>query len=102
MTPIPITVQAGGGIVVSATGSSVGGTLALTSTHNAIYVCNTSATLYVAVRIGTGSQTASITTDTIIPPMSAVILAANSLITGCAAIGSAAGPTIVGFIPCTV
>ena len=87
-----------GSIVVSATASSAGGTVDCTGC-DAIYVANTSATLYVAVRAGTGAQTAVLTTDIIIPPMGQVILPANDTITGVAAIGSAAGPTIVGFSP---
>lgn len=88
----------GGSIVVSATGSSVAGTVDCTGC-DAIYVANTSATIYVAVRAGVGAQTAVLTTDVLVPPLGSVILPANDLITGVAAIGSAAGPTIVGFSP---
>lgn len=88
----------GGSIVVSATASSVGGTVDCTGC-DAIYVANTSATLYVAVRAGTGAQTAVLTTDVVIPPMSSVVLPANDTITNVAAIGSGAGPTVVGFSP---
>jgi|GEM_PF-6310111 len=88
----------GGSIVVSATASSVGGTVDCTGC-DAIRACNTSTTLYVAVRAGVGAQTAVLTTDVLIPPMGEVILQANDTITGVAAIGSAAGPTVVGFSP---
>ncbi|MBM3450545.1 MAG: hypothetical protein FJX78_06125 [Armatimonadetes bacterium] len=88
----------GGSIVVSATGSSVGGTVDCTGCDE-MYIVNTSATLYVAVRFGVGAQTAVITTDLILPPLGTVIVGVNSAITGVAAIGSAAGPTIVGFTP---
>ena len=88
----------GGSIVVSATASSVGGTVVCTGCDS-MRVCNTSATLYVAVRAGTGAQTAVLTTDVLIPPLGQIILPVNDLTTGVAAIGSAAGPTVVGFSP---
>jgi hypothetical protein len=88
----------GGSIVVSATASSVGGTVVCTGC-DAMRVCNTSTTLYVAVRAGTGAQTAVLTTDVVIPPMGCVILPVNDTTTNVAAIGSAGGPTIVGFSP---
>ena len=85
-------------VVVSATASSGGGTIDCTGC-DAIRAVNTSVTLYVAVRVGTGAQTAVLTTDPIIPPQGEIFLAANATITHVAAIGSAAGPTIVGFTP---
>ena len=85
-------------VVVSATASSVGGTIDCTGC-DAIRATNTSTTLYVAVRVGTGTQTAVLTTDVLIPPSASVILPANATITHVAAIGSAAGPTVVGFSP---
>jgi hypothetical protein len=88
----------GGSIVISATASSVAGTVNCTGC-DAIYVTNTSATLYVGVRAGVGAQTASLTTDALVPPMGQIILPANEATTGVAAIGSAGGPTIVGFSP---
>lgn len=85
--------------VVSATGSSVSAALTIPSWCNALYVCNTSATLYVAIRVGVGAPTASLTADLIIPPLGSVVIGVNSTITHVAAIGSASGPTIVGFCP---
>ena len=93
LAPIP-----GRAVAVSATASSVGGTIDCTGCDN-IHVVNTSATLFVAVRIGTGAQTAVLTTDIVVPPLGQIILAANAQITNVAAIGSAAGPTVVQFTP---
>ena len=88
----------GTSVVVSATGTSVSGTIDCTGC-DAIRAVNTSATLYVAVRVATGTPTAVLTTDPIIPPLGEIFLAANATIAGVAAIGSAAGPTVVGFTP---
>ncbi len=93
-----LSVTPGTAVVVAATASSVGTTIDCTGC-DAIYVSNTSATLHVGVRVGIGAQTASVTTDVIIPPMGQVILPANPTITHVAAIGSAAGPTTVNFAP---
>lgn len=93
-----ITAIPAGSIVVSATASSVGGTVDCTGC-DAIYVTNTSVTLYVAVRAGVGAQTAVLTTDILIPPQGSILLPANDTTTGVAAIGSGAGPTVVGFSP---
>lgn len=87
---------------VAATGSSVAGTMTPKGGHNACHISNASATLTVGVRIGVGAQTAVLTTDLNIPPMCYVVIAMTPLDTGCAAIGSAAGPTAVVFTPCTV
>lgn len=88
----------GGSVVVSAGGTSAN--IAIVCTNcDAIRAVNTSTTLYVAVRAGAGAQTASLTTDVLIPPLGEVILEANSLTDNVAAIGSAAGPTVVGFSP---
>jgi hypothetical protein len=93
-----LTTAPGGSIVVSATAGSIGGTVACTGC-DAIYAANTSTTLYVAVRAGVGAQTASLTTDVLIPPGGAVLLPANETTTGVAAYASGAGPAIVGFSP---
>ena len=89
----------GTSVVVSATGSSVSGTINCVGC-DAIRAVNTSTTLYVAVRVASGgAPTASLTVDPIIPPGGEIFLAANALITDVAAIGSGGGPTIVGFTP---
>lgn len=93
-----LAVAPGTSVSVSATGSSVSGTIDCTGCDK-IHVANTSATLYVSVRAGVGAQTATLGTDLTIPPLGQVILAANAQITGVAAIGSAAGPTAVVFTP---
>lgn len=98
----PLAVKPGNSTNVAATGSSVAGTLTPTVGMNACHVSNSSATLTVGVRIGVGAQTAVLTTDINIPPMSQVVLAMSPLDTGCAAIGSGAGPTAVVFTPCRV
>jgi hypothetical protein len=93
-----ISSPAGRSVRVSATASSVGTTINMTGCDQ-IYVVNTSTTLNVAVRVGVGAQTAVLTTDVLIPPFGWIILAANPSVTHVAAIGSAAGPTIVQFSP---
>ena len=95
LAPIP-----GRSVAVAATASSVGGSIDCTGCDK-IYVANTSATLFVAVRVGTGAQTAVLTTDIVIPPLGQIILGASALTTNVAAIGSAAGPTTVQFTPLT-
>lgn len=86
-------------VIISATGTSASSAIDMADC-DAIYVANTSATLYVAVRIGIGSApTAVITTDIIVPPMSSAVIGGNSNVTHVAAIASGAGPTIVGFSP---
>ena len=89
---------AGRSVAIAATASSVNGTIDCTGCDK-IHVANTSATLFVAVRVGTGAQTAVLTTDIVIPPLGQIVLAANAQITNVAAIGSAAGPTTVQFTP---
>lgn len=89
----------GTAVTVAATGSSVAGTVAM-GTYNCLHIANTSATLFVAVRYGVGSQTAVLTTDLAIPPMSYVVISVPKATTGVAAIGSGAGPTVVMFTPC--
>jgi hypothetical protein len=88
----------GTSVVVSATGSSVSGTIDCTGC-DAIRVVNASTTLYVAVRVGGAAPSASLTVDPIIPPGQEIFLAANAQTVGVAAIGSGGGPTIVGFTP---
>lgn len=86
-------------VVISATGTSASSAIDMENC-DAIYVTNTSVTLYVAVRIGVGSApTAVISTDVIVPPMGSVVIGGNSNVTHVAAIASGAGPTIVGFSP---
>lgn len=94
----PLGVVPGTSASVSATASSVGGTITCTGC-DALYIANTSATLYVAVRWGVGAQTAVLATDIAIPPMGQVLVAINEAVTHVAAIGSAAGPTVVRFTP---
>lgn len=88
----------GTGITVAATGSSVSGAITMTGC-DAIFVTNTSATLHVSVAIGVAAPTATLAGDLCIPPMSSVLVAANEAIANVAAIGSAAGPTAVMFMP---
>jgi len=87
---------------VAATDSSVAGTLTPKGGHNACHICNPSATLAVAVRIGESAAAAVLTTDIKIPPLGQVVIAMTTKDVHCAAIGSAAGPTAVVFTPCTV
>jgi hypothetical protein len=51
------------------------------------------------VRMGTDAQTAVLTTDLSIPPLRSVLIGVNEAVTHVAAIGSAAGPTAVRFMP---
>jgi|694.fasta_scaffold121983_2 hypothetical protein len=88
----------GTAVNVSATASSVGGTIDCTGCDT-VRVANTSATLHVGVRIGTGAQTAVLTTDVVLPPLGVAYLPANPLVDRVAAIGSGAGPTTVNFAP---
>jgi len=88
----------GTGVTVSATASSVGGTIDCTGC-DALWVVNTSTTVNVSVRMGTGAQTAVLTTDLSIPPLRSVLIGVNEAVTHVAAIGSAAGPTAVRFMP---
>ena len=87
---------------VAATGSSVAGTIVMSVGMNAMHIANTSATLGCAARIGVGAQTAVLTTDIMLPPMSHVVIAASPLVTGAAAICTGAGPTVVMFTPARV
>ena len=88
----------GTGITVAATASSVSGAITMTGC-DAIWVVNTSTTLNVSVAYGVGAPTATLAGDLTIPPMEGVLIAANETITHVAAIGSAAGPTAVRFMP---
>ena len=88
----------GTSVSVSATGSSVGAAIDCTGCDK-IHVVNTSATLYVSVRAGVGAQTAVLATDISIPPLGQMVLAVNPAVDNVAAIGSAAGPTVVKFTP---
>ena len=97
---LPMHVVSGTTVTVSATASSVGGSIDCAAVSaNAVYVVNTSTTLNVAVRIGAGAQTAVLTTDIRLAPMQSVLIGANPQVTNVAAIGSAAGPTAVAFTP---
>jgi hypothetical protein len=91
-------VAPGTSVSVSATASSVSGTIDCTGC-DAVHVANTSATLYVSVQLGVGSATAVLGSDFTLPPMGWAVLGANAQITKVAAIGSAAGPTAVVFTP---
>lgn len=88
----------GTAVSCAATASSVGSAITM-GEANGLHVANTSATLYVCVRYGVGTQTAVLGTDLAIPPMSAVVIDAPSKTTHVAAIGSGAGPTAVVFTP---
>lgn len=97
-----LAVNSGQSTNVAATGSSVAGTIVMSAGMNAMHIANTSATLSCAARIGVGAQTAVLTTDIMIPPMSYVVIAASPLTTGAAAICTGAGPTPVMFTPARV
>jgi hypothetical protein len=88
----------GTGITVAATASSVSGAITMTGC-DAMWVVNTSTTVNVSVSMGVGAPTATLAGDLTIPPMTGVLIAANETITHVAAIGSAAGPTAVRFMP---
>jgi len=89
-----------GGAVVAATGSSVSGTITVPTGSNAMRITNTSATLHVSCEFGFGSApTAVLGTHLTLAPMESVIVAIGHGITHVAAIGSAAGPTNVAFMP---
>lgn len=88
----------GTGASVAATASSVGTTIDCTGC-DALYIVNTSTTLHVSVRFGVGEQTAVLATDIPIPGMGHVLVGCNEAVTHVAAIGSAAGPTTVRFMP---
>lgn len=94
----PLGFVPGTGITVAATASSVSGAITMTGC-DAIWVVNTSATLNVSVSYGIGAPTATLAGDFTIPPMGSAVIAANETITHVAAIGSAAGPTAVRFMP---
>ena len=94
-----ISYNPGGSVNVAATTSSVAGTIAM-GIYPCIRISNTSATVHVGVRFGVGAQTAVLTTDLVLEPMSSVIVSAPRTTTGVAAIGSA-GTTTVNFTPCS-
>ena len=99
MDALPVLASVPGtSVSVAATASSVGGTIDCTGCDK-IHVANTSATLYVSICVGVGAQTAVLGTHLTIPPMGQVVIGANALVTGVAAIGSGAGPTAVVFTP---
>lgn len=87
-----------GGATVAATGSSVAGTITATGC-NALRITNTSATLNVAVEWGTAAVTAVLATHLKLAPLESIIVAIPPTIAHVAAIGSAAGPTDVSFMP---
>lgn len=88
----------GSGITVAATASSVSGAITMTGC-DAIWVVNTSTTLYVSISMGVGAPTATLAAGLTIPPGTGVLVAANEIVTHVAAIGSGAGPTAVNFMP---
>jgi hypothetical protein len=95
----------GTSVNVAATASSVGGSIVLPSTANALYICNTSATLYVTAAWGSSAPTAILgggATQVSLPPLGSVLVEANPTVAFVAAIGSGAGPTTVCFTPCRV
>ena len=93
-----------GATSISATASSVAGTITMPEVANALHIANTSATLYVTAKWGVGAQTATLGGDGVtIPPMSQVLVEVpRNTITHLAAIGSGAGPTAVVFTPARV
>jgi hypothetical protein len=99
MDTIPVLAAVPGSSVnVSATATSANAAIVCTGCDK-IHVVNTSATLYVTVRAGTGAQTAVLATDIAIPPMGQIVIPCNSLTDNVAAIASGAGPTVVVFTP---
>ncbi len=95
-TPLP------GATSVSATASSVAGTITMPSLANALHIANTSATQSAEALINGFSASATLGAGLTIPPMSQVLVEANNTITHLAAIGSGAGPTAVVFTPARV
>jgi hypothetical protein len=93
-----------GGVSVSATGSSVSGTITVPALANALYIVNTSATLYVGVAYGVGGAPTATLPALTIPPMGCLLIEIpqGGIVTHVAAIGSAAGPTAVTFAPAYV
>ena len=88
-----------GGTVVAATGSSVAGTVTCPVGTNAMRISNTSATLHVSVEWGTAAVTAVLATHLNLAPQESIIVAIPPTMGHVAAIGSAAGPTNVAFMP---
>jgi hypothetical protein len=93
-----------GGVSVSATASSVSGTITVPALANALYIVNTSATLHVGVAFGVGSAPTATIAALAIPPMGVLLIEIpqGGIVTHVAAIGSAAGPTAVVFTPAYV
>lgn len=89
----------GPSVAIAATASSVPGAFVMTSPANAIYICNTSATLYSTVNLAVSGAVAVLGTGLTIPPFGQVLISASPNIGSVAAIGSAIGPTAVVFTP---
>lgn len=92
-----------GGVSVSATASSVASAITMPSLANALYVANTSTTLFVGVAAANGTATATLS-QFVLPPLATVLIEVpqGGVINSVAAIGSAAGPTAVVFTPAYV
>ena len=92
---------AGASDSVAATASSIQGTITMAKGLDGLHIANTSATLYVPIRVGTSAQTAILGDSLTIPPLGQVLVETprDTQIAHVAAIGSAAGPTAVVFTP---
>lgn len=101
---VPVFAPLAGGVIVSATASSVSGTITMPAVANALYVANTSAALHVGVAYGVGAAPTATLAGLTIAPLGAVLIEIpqGGIVTHVAAIGSAAGPTSVNFVPARV
>jgi len=92
-----------GSVSVSATASNVAAAITMPAIANALYVANTSATLYVSIAYATAGATTTLGGGVTIPPMTAILIEIPpGQIASVSAIGSAAGPTAVVFTPAYV
>lgn len=92
-------------VAVSATASSVGASIVMPMRANALYIANTSATLYATAAWGSSAPTALLgggDGQVTIPPLGSVLVEANPSAVFVAAIGSGAGPSVVVFTPCRI
>lgn len=101
---VPVFAALPGGVTVEATASSVSGAITVPAGANALYITNTSATLHVGVAYGVGGAPTATIAGLAIPPMGSLLIEIpqSGIVTHVAAIGSAAGPTTVNFVPARV
>lgn len=92
-----------GSVSVSATASNVAGAITMPALANALYVVNTSTTVYVSIAYAASSASTTLGGGPTIPPGGAVLIEVPPGVIGSvSAIGSAAGPTAVVFTPARV